>query len=177
MALFCDFSGDEPAKFFLKPGQSLICNDIEYFTSDTEIIFSLVREGTEWEGYIGSRGEAEISLYIGTPEAPEITFNGNPVTITYNDNTATFTVSGDGLLTVSTSLLPPDDVLIEFSSAVVTLTWMEMAGADSYNIYRSDAPYFTPGVEHLIGSSTDTTFADSQAQGEKYFYKVTGVTE
>lgn len=175
--LFCDFSGGVPSKFFLKDGNTLTFDGVEYFFSDEEIIFSLVREGIEWEGYIGSLVETEISLYIGTPNAPEITFNGDPLTVSYINNIATFSVPGSGNLAVTLTILPPENVEIEYMPNEITLAWSGSAFATSYNIYRSDIPYFTPGTENLIGSTPDTTFADSQAQGEKYFYKVTAVAE
>ena len=55
--------------------------------------------------------------------------------------------------------------------AQVTLGWTAVAGASSYNVYRSTSPD-SPGAK--VGSSATTQFTDtSVANGSTYFYAVT----
>ncbi|MBW6514229.1 MAG: hypothetical protein K0B87_05680 [Candidatus Syntrophosphaera sp.] len=46
----------------------------------------------------------------------------------------------------------------------------------SFNIYRSSDPFFTPGPENLLHTTTLHQYTDTAA-GERYFYRVTAVLE
>jgi len=55
------------------------------------------------------------------------------------------------------------------------LDWNDIDSADSYSIYRSDVPYFTPAPENLlVDGILVSEYEDTGATG-KYFYVVTAV--
>jgi fibronectin type 3 domain-containing protein len=72
-------------------------------------------------------------------------------------------------------LPPPSNVFASAGAAQVTLTWSPVAGATSYNIYRSA----TPGGEGSTPFTTVTSgtgFIDSSVSaGKTYYYQVTAV--
>jgi hypothetical protein len=82
--------------------------------------------------------------------------------------------------TFAVSPLSPIQALVILQSQPdVILYWEPIAGAASYEIYRSLDPMFVPGPGDHIGTATDTTYTDVNATtlaGGKYFYNVTAST-
>jgi hypothetical protein len=75
---------------------------------------------------------------------------------------------------------PIQELVILQDQPDVVLFWEPIQGANSYIIYRSDDPMFTPGPGDEIGIAPDTTFTDTDAATlplGKYFYIVTASTE
>jgi len=76
-------------------------------------------------------------------------------------------------------LSPIQELVIKQSQPNVILYWEPIAGANSYEIYRSLDPMFIPGPGDFVGTATDTTYTDVNATilpGGKYFYNVTAST-
>ena len=76
-------------------------------------------------------------------------------------------------------LSPIQELVIKQSQPDVILYWEPIAGANSYEIYRSLDPMFIPGPGDHIGTATDTTYTDVNATtlpNGKYFYNVTAST-
>ena len=64
---------------------------------------------------------------------------------------------------------------ISYSGGNAVLDWNDVAGADSYNVYRSTVPYFTPDVGNLLAAGIAASdYIDAGAAGN-YFYMVTAV--
>jgi hypothetical protein len=64
---------------------------------------------------------------------------------------------------------------ITYSGGNASLDWNDVDGADSYSIYRSDVPYFTPAVENLLVAGVAASeYVDAGAAGN-YFYRVIAV--
>ena len=56
----------------------------------------------------------------------------------------------------------------------ITLTWQDIDGADSYNIYRF---YWDDGEYDKIGSTSDTSYTDTDVEkGKFYWYKISAVS-
>lgn len=75
-------------------------------------------------------------------------------------------------------LSPIQELVIHEDSPDVILNWEPVDGANSYIIYRSDDPMFTPTALNEIGTATapDTTYTDVNAMLlplGRYFYNVT----
>jgi hypothetical protein len=70
-----------------------------------------------------------------------------------------------------TIILPPENVTVFISADSTQLSWNEVSGASSYNIFRSADPY---SGYVLIGNTSELYYADeSAATADKYFYYVT----
>jgi hypothetical protein len=73
---------------------------------------------------------------------------------------------------------PPADLTAETLDGEVLLSWQASAGADGYNVYRSESPGVDLGAAHrrnatLVGL---TAFVDDQVEnGVTYYYVVTAV--
>ncbi len=52
------------------------------------------------------------------------------------------------------------------------LSWSAVAGASSYNIYRTDGEYACDFGKELVGSITGTSFSDSELQNDRNYYWV-----
>jgi hypothetical protein len=94
----------------------------------------------------------------------------------------TFTLSGGFLspMFAVSPVSPIQQLVILQDQPDVILFWEPIAGANSYIIYRSDDPMFTPGPLDSIGIVSDTTFTDENAATlplGNYFYLVTASTE
>ena len=65
----------------------------------------------------------------------------------------------------------PSGVSVTPADQQATISWSAVAGADSYNVYRSTAP----GVQGTkVGTTATTSFVDSTAaNGTTYYYQVT----
>ncbi len=77
-------------------------------------------------------------------------------------------------------LSPIQELVIKEDNPDVVLHWERINGANSYKIYRSDDPMFTPEPINEIGTALDTTFTDVNAvllPLGKYFYNVTASNE
>jgi hypothetical protein len=94
----------------------------------------------------------------------------------------TFVLSGGFLspMFAVSPVSPIQELVILQDQPDVILFWEPIEGANSYIIYRSDDPMFTPQPMYEIGTATDTTFTDEDAATlplGKYFYIVTASTE
>jgi hypothetical protein len=94
----------------------------------------------------------------------------------------TFTLSGGSLspMFAVSPVSPIQQLVILQDQPDVILYWEPIQGANSYKIYRSDDPMFTPEPGDEIGTATDTTFTDENAATlplGKYFYIVTASSE
>jgi len=67
----------------------------------------------------------------------------------------------------------PQNVQISYSGSSVELTWNEVNGAVSYNIYSSYDPYDDFLNWELIGTVTGSTAWSSSVSDDRKFYKVT----
>jgi len=69
---------------------------------------------------------------------------------------------------------PITDLRITIQGNDIILQWSPAAGAASYNVYRSEQPYFAGSAGNLIGNTVGTVFGDENAlEGENYFYRIT----
>ncbi|MBL0061307.1 MAG: hypothetical protein IPP40_07430 [bacterium] len=76
---------------------------------------------------------------------------------------ANFTLSAgflSPLLAVS-PLSPIQHLVIKEAQPDAVLTWEAIAGAGGYSVYRAAAINFTPGPSNLVGTTTNTTFTDT----------------
>jgi len=94
----------------------------------------------------------------------------------------TFVLSGGFLspMFAVSPVSPIQQLVILQDQPDVILFWEPIAGANSYIIYRSDDPMFTPNPMYEVGTASDTTFTDADAVTlplGKYFYIVTASTE
>ncbi|MBK6911335.1 MAG: hypothetical protein IPH10_10485 [bacterium] len=64
------------------------------------------------------------------------------------------------LLSVS-PLSPIQRLVIKEAQPDAVLNWEAIAGAGSYSVYRNTAINFTPGPGNLVGTTTNTTFTDT----------------
>ena len=64
------------------------------------------------------------------------------------------------LLAVS-PLSPIQQLVIKEAQPDAVLHWESIAGAGSYSVYRAAAINFTPGPGNLVGTTTNTTFTDT----------------
>lgn len=64
------------------------------------------------------------------------------------------------LLAVS-PLSPIQQLVIKEAQPDAVLHWENISGAGSYSVYRAAAINFTPGPGNLIGTTTNTTFTDT----------------
>ncbi len=72
------------------------------------------------------------------------------------------------------SLTVIQDLMITVSENSVILSWGEVSSATSYNVYRSDSPYFEVTGMTPIANTSETTFEDTDALSNSvYFYRVT----
>jgi hypothetical protein len=130
-----------------------------------------LNDGNEVSGTVVVGGaDDDITVGFDATGLAEGTYNAN-ITITSNDpDESPFVVPVT--LTVSTQPEAPTNLTISINGSDVVLNWDAVAGATSYNIYRSTDPY-------NFGSSVyDTTatnsYTDSGAAADtKYFYYVT----
>ena len=175
--IYCGFENEALTKFALHPGQSLSCNGNECFNSDSPVNFALVKTGLNWQAYVSGTGEFTIDLYIGSPDLPEITFNGEPAEFTYQNGTAVIDLAGQGILEITISLQPPENVLISVIGDLPVLTWDNVLGASGYNLYRSENPYFTPSEIDLAAAVAENTWTDPEPVSTGHFYIVTAVSE
>jgi parallel beta-helix repeat protein/predicted outer membrane repeat protein len=84
------------------------------------------------------------------------------------------TLSDIGAFYFDQSGLPVDNLIITISNSDIILQWGSVPLANSYNIYRSTAPYFDITGLNPIATETDTSYIDINALNEgKYFYRVT----
>lgn len=61
-------------------------------------------------------------------------------------------------------------------SGVIELDWTDMAGANTYNVYRGTTPDFAPSWETKIACCADSRYWDTGlAPSTSYYYKVTAV--
>jgi hypothetical protein len=93
-----------------------------------------------------------------------------------------FTLSGGFLspMFAVSPVSPIQELVILQDQPDVILYWEPIQGANSYIIYRSDDPMFTPDPMYEIGTASDTTFTDEDAATlplGKYFYLVTASSE
>ena len=65
-----------------------------------------------------------------------------------------------------------DDLMLEFFQYDVVLTWTEVSGASSYNVYSSDSPYEELGDWEFLGNTGDPFFVDGDGfnDGTKFYY-------
>ena len=175
--LYCGFAYDELDKFDMHYGQVLICDGFECFSSEIPINFSLVKSGLTWQAYISGSGQFSINLYIGSPEEPGITYNGDPVEFTYQNGTATIELTDKGLLEITIPISTVENVRIAIANGLPVITWDPVFGASSYKIYRDTTPYFTPSPANLVDSSSENTWTESEGITDNYFYVVTAVYE
>ena len=69
---------------------------------------------------------------------------------------------------------PPEGVTATAGNAEVTLHWLPVPTAATYNVYRGTAPGRQASLALALGLA-DPTFHDSVANGPTYYYKVTAV--
>ena len=88
-----------------------------------------------------------------------------------------------GLFSLGPPLLPPPSNLrVVESDGVIMLTWQEVDGATSYNIYRNSRTGRNEGQERqMIGNTRDIFYNDDDLprlmdEEEIYYYRVTAVT-
>ncbi|NQS97470.1 MAG: hypothetical protein HQ591_03365 [candidate division Zixibacteria bacterium] len=80
------------------------------------------------------------------------------------------------LIRLKPEYIPPiSDLTISVSGNNVVLNWQEIIAADGYRIYRSNVPYFDIQGMFPYAVTYTNTFVDSNAVGEKFFYRVTVV--
>jgi fibronectin type 3 domain-containing protein len=99
----------------------------------------------------------------------DLSVGGNSITLTVPMESVSMFV----LAPASTAPAAPTGLTAVPADAKVTLSWNAVAGAASYNIYRSTAS----GAETLVQSGvTGTTFSDTGlTDGTTYYYKVSAV--
>jgi predicted outer membrane repeat protein len=84
------------------------------------------------------------------------------------------TIADIGAFYFDQSGLPVDNLIITISNNDIILQWGTVPLANSYNIYRSTAPYFDITGMNPIAIVADTSYIDANALNEnKYFYRVT----
>jgi fibronectin type 3 domain-containing protein len=67
----------------------------------------------------------------------------------------------------------PTNVSASAADAQVTVSWTEVTGASSYNVYRSDSQ---TGTYTKIGASTTTSYVDTVTRAGTYYYKASTVS-
>jgi hypothetical protein len=76
-------------------------------------------------------------------------------------------------LNTTTGIAPPTDVIIGVEGGDIVLSWDEVAGATSYNVYSRDLPFGGDQTWNLEASGiTDTTWSEPHT-GESKFYCIT----
>jgi len=73
-----------------------------------------------------------------------------------------------------TVILPPENITIIISTDSTQLSWAEVQGATSYNIYRSVLPY--DGFAQIDSSPVNSYTDSAVLTGNKYFYYVIAVS-
>jgi len=114
------------------------------------------------------------SAYYLTENSPCIDA-GNPQSAPDPDNT----IADMGAFYYDQSFQIPvvDDLTITVQGDDICLQWSPFTFVTSYNIYRSETPYFDITVMTPIASVTDPLYIDQNAVLQtQYFYKVTCVT-
>jgi len=110
---------------------------------------------------------AKSVIDAGGGSSSSATFNlvsafGQPTPIGVQSS-ANFTLSAgflSPLLTVS-PLSPIQHLGIKDAQPDAVLNWEAIAGAGSYSVYRTEAINFTPEPSNLVGTTTNTTFIDT----------------
>ena len=88
------------------------------------------------------------------------------------------TITDMGAFYYDQSVSVIQDLTITIDSLDIVLSWSEVPGASSYNIYRSDVPYFDITGLIPIATVTDSTYTEIDALFQTaYFYIVTCSTE
>ncbi|HKJ67908.1 MAG TPA: fibronectin type III domain-containing protein, partial [bacterium] len=74
---------------------------------------------------------------------------------------------------------PPDNVLMTPGPEQVTITWDEVADAESYNLYRAQGGIDNARLyEKIVEETTETSYADEGlTRGTNYYYYVTAFDE
>lgn len=173
--LYADILNNEVAYYTLDQCQHFTYDATEHFSADQLVVFALNRTGNTWTGFVRGGDEYTVNLYIGTISAPEILFNGSPANFSYQNQTAAIQLSGEGYLEIDLPPVSPPEVSIFYYNQQVTLSWDPVAGAESYNIYRSEEPYFDPGSMTPFAMTTDTSWTDTVVTNTASFYLVTSV--
>ena len=124
---------------------------------------------------------------VGTPPSP-VTFGANG-TNAASSTTATFsapglyqflvTITDPGGLTATSNVIagtPPTGVTPVWGSSSVSVTWLPVAGAQTYNVYRTETPG-GEGATPVATGITGTSYVDTHVTtGDQYYYQVTAVT-
>ncbi len=135
-----------------------------------------------------SARRADLHLDDGRHAPSAVTFGSNgsnaAATTTASFSTAGFyhfrvTITDPGGLSTTSDVTvgtPPTGVSPVWGSNSITVSWLPVAGAESYNVYRS----LTPGGEGatpVASGITGTGWVDTQVTaGNSYYYQVTAVT-
>ncbi|NQS98941.1 MAG: hypothetical protein HQ591_10845, partial [candidate division Zixibacteria bacterium] len=84
------------------------------------------------------------------------------------------TIADIGAFYFDQSLPVIEDLIITIDVNDIIMSWTEIPDAVSYNIYRSDEPYFDISLITPIASVTQPEFVDENVLPEgPYFYIVT----
>jgi len=68
------------------------------------------------------------------------------------------------------------ELTISYSAGDIALDWNDCEGADTYTVYRSTDPYFTPDVGNLlVAGLAASEYVDVGVAGSSYFYIVVAV--
>jgi len=130
-------------------------------------------------------GVSESSLVIGVWNATTNNYDTLSTTVdtTANTLTATTTHFSDFAPLVASGGAPSTPTGFTATALVnsvqVNLSWTEVSGANSYDIYRSttsDGTFSRVGSEPTVGSGSTTTYSDTSVSGSKlYYYKITSL--
>jgi hypothetical protein len=132
--------------------------------------FVMTKQVLDAGGAYGTSENFQLTSAYGQP---------SPIGVQSSEN---FNVSGGFLspMFVISPLSPIQELVIKEAQPDVILHWERIDGANSYKIYRSDDPMFTPAPINEIGTAPDTTYTDFNAALlplGKYFYSVTASDE
>ena len=148
--------------------------------NEAAVSWSAVAGATSYNIYRStSQGQqgAKVGASSNTSYVDATALNG----VTYYYAVTADNAAGEGQVSAQSSgvtpVIPviapdaPSGLTAAAGNAQVTVNWTPVAGAKSYNVYRST----TPGSQGpKVGSSSTTTFSDTTvANGTAYFYEVT----
>lgn len=126
-----------PALLFAQPPQS------EHFTLTKSVI--------DAGGGVSSSAHFNLVSALGQP---------TPIGMQSSENFTLYAGFLSPNLAVS-PLSPIQRLVIRESQPNAVLIWESISGAGSYSIYRAAEINFTPGQTYFVGTTTDTTFVDT----------------
>jgi len=171
-------------------GVSILLNDGASSAPQTMLWGDTVAVDTGWHNFMPDNLTISQSMftvaYTGasplstSPSGINSAANDSMMTTAWTGATWTKLYSGDWPFVVflsPVSTTPPQitDLMISVSGIDIILDWTDVTQAASYNIYRSDNPYFTTGT--VYATTTVSTYTDLEAvtSDTAWFYFVTAV--